>query len=277
MLYSENTTNIPKIIAWLSAALSRATTQLQEPYIDIVKIRNPCYIDPFSLSPENYAFSLPDGYIIPTFPGTAEYETSIERNAMATEAVTNLTYQLATLTYKSHQSDDDFQAMMLIFFQQLYTWNTDLIWVDKVHPQDIVGNILFNGTTPTYANRLPLVGYLSPDNFLQNTDNYDITVWSGQLTNYETANQNSFYWGTLNPTFFYPGFGYQWAYEDQLLSWDSLSMALDLTFKSFLLSKVGTNVADFLSQNWEARVKILCSNAVYFNAYFSYIIRYLKT
>lgn len=277
MIYPENTKNIPLIINWITSALSRAIVQKQEPYLDFINIRNPCLVDPFSLDPESYAIELPDGYIIPLFSGNEEYETSIERNYMASEGVTNLQYGLVSLSYKTHQNDAQVALNQLHFFQTLYTWGTELIWVDKVHPQDIVGNILFNGTTPVYAKRLPAVGSISPDNFLQSVNNYDFSFWSNNTSIYANFSQNQCVWGNNQLKFYYPGMGFQWSTQDILLKKDVTANSIAQVINSYLITELGTDTSTFLNQNWEARVSILSAAAVNYTPYLSYIVRNLNT
>lgn len=275
MIYPENTVLVPKVIGWISAALARAKTQIQEPYISVKEINNPMYNDPWGLPDKSYAIVLPDAYIMVSFPPSlGEYTTNVDRLKMAQEAATQTTYQLATLTYKSAQDPDDFADNLLAFYQRLCTWNTDAILVNKVHPEDVVRHLLFAQAAPLYSARSPRAGVISPDLFLFGSKSYDVSALSAILTQYTAKDVNSFVWKGQAVSFLYPSFGYSWDTSEEANAALGLAMGLSYTLCGYLVGALPTSqVSYYLAQDWPARIGILTSGAIYGNAYFSYLIR----
>lgn len=275
MIYPENATLVPKVIGWINDGLTRATAQVQEPYIGVKEVRNPMLDDPWALPQVTWVIDLPDAYIMVAFPANAdEYDAPNDRLSMASEAATQTTYSLTSLTYKTRQTDDDFAASLLKFYQQLYTWNTDAITFLKVHPEDIVRNVLFNQPAPTFAARTANVGYVDPNLFLLGSKYYDATALVANLAQYANLESNAFLWKTQSVSFCYPGWGYTW--DDSLSANRAMALALGISFSvsGFLLNTfTAAQMTQFLNQNWQARSDILASGAIYGNVYFSYLIR----
>lgn len=275
MIYPENAVLVPKVMGFITDALGRATTQLQEPFISIEQVDNPILNDPWQLPESTWAFILPDCYILVSFPAKKdEYVSPPDRLNMAQEAATQTSTLLSAVTFKTKQSDDVWSENLLKFYQYLYTWNTDAIFVAKAHPEDIVRSILFAQTIPTYANRSPFVGYCDPNLFLVGSRNYDETDLANKLTQYATLNQNTFLWASQNVSFCYPGYGYGWDRSLEGNSELALSRSISYSITGYLLNVFTVSqLAQFSSQNWVARSHILASAAIYGNAYLSYLIR----
>lgn len=275
MIYPENTVLVPKVIGWINASLARAATQLQEPYISVKEVTNPLLDNPWGLPQNTYAIILPDAYIMVSFPpSSVEYQTPVDRSGMAQEAATQTTYSLASVTYKTRQDADDFSTNLLRFYQQLYTWNTDAIVVDKVHPEDVVRNLLFNQAAPTYATRAPTVGMIDPNLFLVGSRSYDVGALSTILTQYSALDVNHFLWKGVQVSFLYPSFGYAWDTSVEATVALGLSRGVSYSFCGYLVSVLSASQRSyFISQNWQVRIDILSSGAIYGNAYFSYLIR----
>lgn len=277
MIYPENTVLVPKVIGWISAALVRATTQLQEPYISIKEVNNPMYSDPWHLPDKSYAIILPDAYIMVSFPpNLGVYTTNVDRLKRAQEAATETTYQLATLTYKTAQDPDDFAATLLAFYQRLCTWDTDAILINKVHPEDVIRHLLFGQSAPIYSARAPRAGMISPDLFLFGGESYDVNALSAILTQYSTKDVNSFVWRSQSVSFLYPSFGYSWDTSEESTAALGLAMGMSYSLCGYLVGALPDSQASYyLAQDWPTRIGILTSGAIYGNAYFSYLIRQL--
>lgn len=274
MIYPENVILVPKVIGWITAGLTRAIAQAQEPYLDIQRVHNPMLNDPWALPDNTWTITLPDAYIIVSFPpSTVEYESSNDRSFMAQEAATQTTYSLATVAYKTRMTPADFTANLLAFYQLLYTWNTDAILVDKVHPEDIAKTFLFNQTAPTYANRVSS-NLVDPDLFLLGSRSYDVTALTAKLSQYTAAESNEVLYGTTSFFLKFPGDGYRWETSEQATQLLGVATGLSYSLCGYLLSVfTAPQLTLFQSQGWQARLAILSNSTLYGNAYFSYLIR----
>lgn len=275
MLYPENTAAIAKIKTWINASIARAVTQQQNASISIQEINNPFRKDPWELAAMNKAIILHDGYIMPKFPVAGTYEPILDRYPMAVEATKELVNWLSTLSVDFNQDAALLNSEALLFFQWLYTWNVELVWVDKVHPEDWVANVLFGTTAPTYLNRSIAAGGLNPDIFLRGSTYYETDTWLGKLTQYGTLDSTEFAWGTKTFSLYYPGAGYAYGKVKEAFEKQSTARGISQSILGVMIAALPTtDKGKLTSQYWAHRMAILTDAAVYSNGYVSYLTRF---
>lgn len=275
MLYPSNTINLEKIKGWVNSSLARAITQRQVQTFTIREYINPFYGDPWNFPSVCKFIELPDGYIFPNFPATdGVYTPILGRDPMAREIATELIKFMATTTASVGLDAVAFNSEAYRFFQWLYTWNTDLIWVDKVHPEDWVAKVLFGATPPTYAVRSSTVGNIDPDSFLRGPSYYVVKTWVDSLPSYGTLDSTEFIYGDKTFELYFPGNGVTYGKSKEAFDKQSVSRGIAQSILGILAKAlIGAEPGLLTSQYWGSRLAILTDSAVYSNPYVSYLVR----
>ena len=277
MLYPENIAWIAQIKTWISASLARTLTFNQRQLITVDEVLNPCYNDPWDYNVVNYAISTVDGYIMVKFPADGVYTPIVDRYPMAVEATEELMRYFETISFETDQTTELMRTHVQKLFSWLYAWNTELVWIDKVHPEDICAKILFNTPALTYNARAALVGGLSPDFFLRGKDYYAVETWLNNTSRWTAMDTAQFLLGsgsTENDTFYlyYPGQGYSYGQERTAFEMQSQARGLSYALLG-VLAKGLTDKTRLTSESWPKKLSILTDAAVYCNPMMSYLIR----
>lgn len=272
MLYPENQNWVPKVKQWITNSLARTKTFNQRQLLTVDEVVNPFYSDPWNHNTINYAISLVDGYVMVKFPADGVYEPLIDRYPMAIEATKEIMNFLQTISFDTDQSKDLIEMHLQKMFSWLYAWNTELLWIDKVHPEDICAKVLFNTTPLTYAQRAALVNGESPDFFLRGKDYYEIQTWLSNVTKWSAMKNNQFVYGTESYRLYYPGQGYSFGKERT--AFEMQSQARGLSYSLFgVLAKALTDKTVLTSQYWSRRLSVLTDASVFCNPVMSYVVR----
>ncbi|UKS72032.1 hypothetical protein MOA67_gp166 [Klebsiella phage KpLz-2_45] len=273
MLYPENQKWVPKVKEWITDSLARTKTYNQRQLLTIDEVLNPCFSDPWGHNTINYAISLVDGYIMPTFPKDGVYEPLLDRYPMAIEATQEIVNFLETVSFDTDQSDELIRTHIQKLFSWLYAWNTELVWVDKVHPEDICVKVLFGNDPPTYAERAALVNNESPDFFLRGKDYYEIETWLTKIDDWSAFAVNRFPYQEESFSLYFPGQGYSFGKERA--AFEMQSQARGIAYSLYgVMAKALTDKTKLTKQFWSRRLAVLTDAAVYCNPVLSYILRF---
>ncbi|WP_107333843.1 hypothetical protein [Klebsiella pneumoniae] len=272
MLYPENQNWIPKVKQWINNSLARTKTYNQRQILTVDEVLNPFYSDPWGHNTINYAISLVDGYIMVKFPENGVYEPLLDRYPMAKEATAEVMNFLETITFDTEQSTSLIETHIQKLFSWLYAWNTELVWIDKIHPEDICAKILFNTPVLTYAQRAALVNNESPDFFLRGKDYYELQTWLAGIARWSSLDVNQFPYGEESFSLYFPGQGYSFGKERT--AFEMQSQARGVAYSLYgVMAKAMTNKTLLTSQYWSRRLSVLTDASVYCNPVMSYVLR----
>lgn len=277
MFYQENQKWIDQIKSWVNASLARTVNYNQRQTIYIEEVESPFRTSPWNYNVINYAIGLIDGYVMVKYPPDGVFDPYVDRDPMAREATKELLRYFETISFETDQSITLLEKNIYKLFSWLYAWNTELVWIDKVHPEDICANILFNTPPLTYKARDQLVGGLSPDFFLRGKDYYEVETWLTNASRWTETEKAEFLLpkevnGADTFTLYYPGQGN--VFGKERTAFEMQSQARGLSFMLLgVLAKSLTDPSRLVNEAWPQKLAILTDAAVYCNPVMSYVIR----
>ncbi|UQT03139.1 hypothetical protein TOTORO_02760 [Serratia phage vB_SmaS-Totoro] len=274
MKFPENTANIKKVTDLIKASLTRAKTQRQPARVEVISQITPFERDPWGLGSSRVTgFELPDGYIVPAIPiGTAPYQPDPDRISMAREAYKEMTYSLKGLGITFHENDSDSNHQ--VFWENLYTWSSKVVWVDKVVSEDLVSKVLFNKTPPLIATRIAGTAIGDVSQILRGMVFYDKTAFVSKFQDYSTLPTNMFMVDGLKVSVFRTGNGYANGTTPYAINNLALSESVSRSVVGYLNTQLTeTERGTYLQQSWFARISALTQSSVFGNMFWSYVLR----
>lgn len=274
MKFPENKINVQKVTDLIKASLARAPAQKQKPTVEVISQVTPFELDPWQLSSSRFVgFELPDGYIVPKMIfGSVYYEPNPDRISLSREGYKEMVRSLESLGVKFREAESD--ANHQVFWENLYTWGGEVIWVDKAAPEDIVCKVLFNKLIPTYANRFVGTAIADVGKILRGMVFYDKDVLVSKFPDYALLSTTTFMVDGKKLSVFRPGNGYAngttVANLNRLASADSVGRSI-VGYLNAQLTE--TERATYLRQSWFARISALTQSSVFGNMYWSYCLR----
>ncbi|UQT03517.1 hypothetical protein KODAMA_00500 [Serratia phage vB_SmaM-Kodama] len=274
MKFPENKANVKKVTDLISASLARAKSQLQPGRVEVISEVTPFERDPWKLISSRFVgFELPDGYIVPRMvQGTKTYQPDPDRISMAREGLKEMKLALLGLGIQFHENDSETNHE--VFWENVYTWTSEIVWVDKVVPEDIVCKVLFDKAPPVIANRISGTAIGDVSKLLRGMVFYDKATLVAKFPDYLELPTNMFMVDGLKVSVFRTGNGYANGTTPVAINNLAAAESVSRSVVGYLnLQLTETERGTYLQQSWFARISALAQSSVFGNLYWSYVLR----